>query len=396
MKQYPQILLNTAKSGSFQGGHPWVLDRSVIDPALPMEPGTLVDLVHPKGYFIGRGVYNPASRIRVRLYTWDPTVDLDQNWILGKLQQASDLRRKWIEFNGAMDCVRLINSEGDGLSGLVVDKFGDYIVVQISALAMERWSETIVAWLQQNYSPLAIAVRTDSKTERQENMAARDEWYGQIPDSPIVVVENDVRLQLDLVHSQKTGYYLDQRTNRRLAATWVRGSMLDVCCYLGGFSLTACRWGKPDAIVAVDSSRRALDLAQSNAALNGFSGIEFVKADCFDYMTALANETRRFQTVVLDPPRMASNRGNVTAALRAYHRLNCLALRLIEPGGILVTCSCSGRVSREDFGGVVAAAAQRERRFLRVLSNLGADMDHPVASNCPESEYLKCLICQVD
>jgi 23S rRNA (cytosine1962-C5)-methyltransferase len=396
METYPQIFLDTSKSGTFQGHHPWVLDRSVIDPTAPFEPGTIVDLMHPKGHFIGRGVYNPTSRIRVRLYQWSSGLALDDAWLHNQLAHAVQLRSRWMETHPLLDCVRLVNSEGDGLSGLVIDKFGDYFVIQCSALAMQKWSGTIATWLQTRFQPKAIAIRSDAKTIESEGMIEQDLWIGTVPESPIQVIENDVRLQLDLVHSQKTGYYLDQRSNRLEAARWVRGSMLDVCAYLGGFSLAACRWGKPSHIVAIDSSKRAIEMAQSNATLNGFSQIEFVNDDCFDYLQKLTQSTQRFQTVVLDPPRMASNRNNVSGALRAYHRLNSMALKLLEPGGMLVSCSCSGRVSRDDFFGVVASAAEREKRSLQVIRNLGADFDHPVATNCPESEYLKCLICRAN
>ncbi len=395
MKNYPQLFLNTRKAGSFLGQHPWVLEKSVVDPTVPLEPGTIVDLMHPKGHWIGRGVYNPLSRIRVRLYQWDQSSELDEAWLRGQLDQAVQMRDLWQQTHGGLDAVRLVNSEGDGLSGLVIDRFQTYIVVQFSAIAMQRWSNVIVDWLQQRFHPSAIFLRTDQKTAANEGTEDRDEVIGTLPEQPIEMTECGVRIQLDLASGQKTGYYLDQRANRVRAAHWVQsGAMLDVCSYLGGFSLAACRWGKPTSVLALDSSKRALEQAQINARLNGFDQIRFEQADCFERLGQMQQSGERFQTIVLDPPRMASNRGNVAAALRAYHRLNSLALELLLPGGILITCSCSGRVSREEFAGVLAAVASRQRRSVQIIESLGADFDHPIATNCPESEYLKCFICR--
>lgn len=395
MKNYPQLFLNTRKAGSFLGQHPWVLEKSIIDPTVPLEPGTIVDLMHPKGHWIGRGVYNPLSRIRVRLYQWEQSADLDEVWLRGQLENAVSMRDAWQRAHVALDAVRLVNSEGDGLSGLVIDKFANYLVVQFSAIAMQGWSNEIVEWLQQRFAPAAIFLRTDQKTAANEGTEDRDEVIGVVPDQPIELNECGVRIQLDLASGQKTGYYLDQRANRTRAAYWVQpGPMLDVCSYLGGFSLAACRWGKPTSVIALDSSKRALEQAATNAALNGFTQITFEHADCFERLGQMQQSGEKFQTIVLDPPRMASNRGNVSAALRAYHRLNSLALELLEPGGILITCSCSGRVSREDFAGVLAAVASRQRRSVQIIESLGADFDHPIATNCPESEYLKCFICR--
>jgi len=395
MKNYPQLFLNTRKAGSFLGQHPWVLEKSIIDPTVALEPGTIVDLMHPKGNWIGRGVYNPLSRIRVRLYQWDQASELDEQWLCEQLENAVAMRDAWQLAHGPLDAVRLVNSEGDGLSGLVIDKFADYLVVQFSAIAMQHWSSAIVNWLQQRFAPQAIFIRTDQKTAANEGTEDRDEVIGTVPDQPIELSENGVRIQLDLASGQKTGYYLDQRTNRTQAAFWVQpGPMLDVCSYLGGFSLAACRWGKPTSVLALDSSKRALEQAATNAALNNFTQIRFEQADCFERLGEMQKSGDKFQTIVLDPPRMASNRGNVAAALRAYHRLNSLALELLLPGGMLITCSCSGRVSRGDFAGVLAAVASRQRRSVQIIESLGADFDHPIATNCPESEYLKCFICR--
>lgn len=396
--RYPQVFLNVKKARNFKGYHPWVMERSVIPPSAELEAGQIVDLLFTDGRWIGRGVYNPASRIRVRLYQWDQTQQLDAEWLQSQLARAVSMRQAHMASHGPLDSLRLVNSEGDGLSGLVIDQFGEYVVLQITALAMLNWLDTITAWVSEHLHPKGILLRMDQRTAASEGMELREETLvGEAPSGPIEIVEHDVRLRIDLLSSQKTGYYLDQRANRLRAARWVgSGPMLDVCCYLGGFSLTAAKWAQPENITAVDSSAKALEQAAENARLNELEKIEFVQADCFDYLEKLCAAKQKFQTIVLDPPRMASNRAQLTAALRAYYRLNLSAVNLLQPGGMLITCSCSGRVERGDFVGMLASVAKRAGRAIQIIETFAADFDHPIDANCPESEYLKCFICRVN
>jgi 23S rRNA (cytosine1962-C5)-methyltransferase len=391
-----EIFLNKKNAKSFSGFHPWVLDRSVIEPTSQPAAGQMVDLVSANGSWIGRGFYNPNSRIRVRLYQWRKESKLDELWLFSQLENALTMRERWMSRRGRLDCVRWVNSEGDGLSGLIIDQFGDYLVVQVNALAMLAWEQPLIDWLKTRLHPRGIFLRVDQTTASAEGIEQRDQLvFGTAPQQPIEVTEGPVRLLVDLVQSQKTGYYLDQRSNRQRAAQWMgNGPMLDICCYLGGFSLTAQAIAQPSSITAVDTSHKILEQADRNAKLN-LATIEFVQADCFDYLNALNESNKQFETIVLDPPKMASNRSQIQSALRAYHRLNLTAVNLIEPGGILVTCSCSGRISRTDFIGMLAAVAHRSRRSIQVLETLGADFDHPVHVHCPETEYLKCFVCRV-
>lgn len=395
--RYPQLFLNVKKARNFKGYHPWVMDRSVIEPSAPLAAGETVELLFPDGRWIGRGVYNPNSRIRVRLYQWDASMEFDAQWCQSQLARAVTLRTLRASVDGQLSAVRLVNSEGDGLSGLVVDKYGDYLVVQITSQAMFNWLQPIIDWLAEHVQPKGILLRMDPRTSASEGMEPRDEVvWGESPSGLVEIVEHEVRYNIDLLGGQKTGYYLDQRANRLRAAQWTStGPMLDVCCYLGGFSLAAARWGKATKITAVDSSERALEQADENARNNGLQNIDFVQADVFDYLEHLSAEKQKFQTVVLDPPRMASNRAQVTAALRAYYRLNLSAVNVLQPGGILVTCSCSGRVERSDFMGMLASVARRTSRAIQIIESFGADFDHPIDANCPETEYLKCFICRV-
>ncbi len=397
MSALPQIFLNKKNARNFSGFHPWVMARSIIEPTAPLEAGQAVDLVHADGKWIGRGVYNPRSRIRVRLYQWRDQGTFDAEWCVGRLTEAISLRLEWMSRNTKLDAVRLVNSEGDGLSGLIVDQFGSHLIVQFTSLAMLNWQDSIVAKLVERITPESVLVRVDDRTSKLEGIDSKEEVvHGRLPEGPLAIEENGVKLEVDIRSGQKTGYYLDQRANRRRVASWVVGGpMLDVCSYHAGFSLAAAKYGAPEKILAIDSSEKALSQARRNAELNSCQNIEFHQADCFDYLAELVRREERFQTVVLDPPRMASNRGQLQSALRAYHRLNLSAVNLLRPGGILATCSCSGRVTRPDMVGMLASVARRSGRSIQIVETLGADFDHPVNVNCPETEYLKCLICRV-
>lgn len=401
MNNHPQLFLNT-RSRKFDGRHPWVHTKSVIDPTLPLEDGTVVDLAHPDGRWIGRGFYNSKSRIRVRLYQWEQRESLDLEWLVGMLQRSVALRQRWMQTNGELDAVRLVNSEGDGLSGLIADRFGEYLVLQITSLPMWNWLEEILAWFREHVPTKGIRVCIDTATAGNEGIAALDEWReGAAPSGAIEIVENGLRIEVDLSTGQKTGYYLDQRQNRQRAAKWAEtaiaggGEMLDVCCYLGGFSLAACQQVPGLRVTAVDSSAKALDQARRNAELNSIDQMDFHSADCFDFLAEKVSQGKKYRVVVLDPPKMASNRNQVAAALRAYHRLNLSAVQLLEPGGILITCSCTGRVFKSDLVGVLSAVSKRTHRNIQILESSGADFDHPIDVNCPESDYLKCLVCNV-
>lgn len=396
ISSYPQLFVRSEKAKALSARHPWVWDQSVIEPALPPEAGSIVDLVLADGRWLGRGIYNPASRIRVRVYDWSDAAPLDETWLAGRLAAACALRDQWQSIYGTLDAVRLVNSEGDGLSGLVIERFNDFAVVQITAAGMQRWLPTIAQWLAERYALSGIWLRVDEKMAKAEGMSPQERLLqGLAPSGPILIQEYGVKLRLDLTAGQKTGYYLDQRTNRLQAARWMRGRMLDVCTYAGGFALAACQHGRPEEVVAVDASARALAEAAENARLNGISSIRFVQADCFEELEKLASAGERFDSIVLDPPRLAGSREHKAAALRAYHRLNLSAIRLLNADGVLVTCSCSGRVTREEFLGTLTACARRAGRAMQILEVRGADFDHPWEVACPESEYLKCVIARV-
>ena len=391
----PQVFLKPQKSRTFSSRHPWVLDKAVDRVDGEVSDGDEVELVTQRGKFIARGLFNGQSRIRVRLYTWDREERLDEAFWRQRLEAAVSLR-SLLGYDDPQGAARLVFSEGDGLSGLIVDRYADFLAVQVTSLGIARRLPQIVPLVVELARPRGAVLRSEKGMNRAEGIELVDGLYwGQRPEGPVTVLENGLKWQVDLLEGQKTGYYLDQRENRRAAAGYMRGRrVLDMFCYAGGFSLTASMLGGAAEVLAFDSSQKAVDLARANARINGARGVTFECGEAFEVLKSLVAAGQRFDAVILDPPKFVRTRGAREDALRAYHWLNRTAIGLLEPGGILVTCSCSGLVSREDFLDVLVGAAQQAGRHLQVLHQLGASPDHPVAVNCLENEYLKCFICR--
>lgn len=389
------VVLKPRKVRPFFGRHPWVLESAIARVEGDAADGDVVELISDKGKFVARGLYNSQSRIRVRLYSWSVSELLDDIFWRRRLESAISLRRHlgYVDPHGA---ARLVFSEDDGLSGLVVDRYGEYLAVQPTGLAMAKRLDRIVPMLMELVRPRGIVLRNERGLGQIEGIHLTEgAHWGQMPNGPIFIEENGLRFGVDLREGQKTGFYLDQRENRRAAAAYCRGRrVLDLFCYSGGFGIAASRLGGASQVLAVDGSEKAIALARANAELNGLANMHFQVGDGFQTLDALAAAGERFGAVVLDPPKFARSRAAVDDALMAYHRLNRMAVELLEPGGILVTCSCSGHVSREDFLHMLGGVAQRTGRDIQVLEQRGAAADHPVAASCLESEYLKCFICR--
>lgn len=372
--------------------HPWVY-AGAID-AIEGNPadGDGVDLVSHAGNFIARGFYNSQSKIRVRLYTWNASETLDVPFFRTRLQNAIRLRREILRLPGAC---RLVFSEADGLSGLTVDQFGGWLVAQFTSLALAHRREMLTDLLAELVQPQGIYLRTERGIGLLEGVELHDgPLRGETP-GLISIEENGIEIQVNLSEGQKTGYYLDQRDNRQAVAALARGRrMLDAFCYSGGFGLHAARAGA-SSVLGVDGSEAALQLARANAERNGLSNITFEKADVFDRLDALVAAGERFGVIVLDPPKFARSNSAVEEALRGYRRLLVQSLKLLEPDGILAMCCCSGLIQREMLHDLLAQEASQARRFLQILESRGAAPDHPVSALCPETNYLKCVICRV-
>ncbi|TWU59143.1 Ribosomal RNA large subunit methyltransferase I [Rubripirellula tenax] len=362
--------------------------------------GQVVDIIDHDGNWVARGLCNPASRLRVRLYAYDQSIEVGPELWKSRLD-AAIARRRLTGPADPMAAERLCFSESDLLSGIIIDRYADCVGVQFTAGGLLRWKDEILDHLKTTLADSetgcrAIMVRVDPKTAKHEGIEPIEHWHGGTELSePVEYHQNGLQLAVDLRSGQKTGGYLDQRLNHLAVAGYLTGrSVLDVCCYHGGFGLVAAKHGAK-SVLGLDSSEAALEAARESAERNGVSSIEFKAADCFDELKAMGTRGEQFDAVILDPPRFAGSRHQVDNAVRAYRRLNESALDLLPPGGILATCSCSGRVSRSDFLNMLLDVGRRRRRDIVMLENRGPSPDHPVAISCPESDYLKCVIAQV-
>jgi 23S rRNA (cytosine1962-C5)-methyltransferase len=391
------VILKPRRARPFFGRHPWVLDSAVDRVDGSPADGGVVDLLTHDGKFVARGLWNSQSRLRVRLYAFDADTPLDDSLWQTRLNRALALRES-LGLDGRDGAARLVNSEGDDLSGLIVDRYGDYLAVQVTALAIEPRLEPICDLLETTVKPRGILLRgAERGLSKLEGLHLPDRLLrGTEPTGPIFVAEHGLRFGVDLTEGQKTGYYLDQRENRQAAARHAGGRrVLDMFCYSGGFAVACAVNGGARSVLAVDTSAKATALARANADFNGAANVAVETADAFEKLDSLAAAGERFGMVVLDPPKFARSRGSVDDALRAYHRINRVACDLLEPGGMLVTCSCSGSVTRDDFLQMLAGVSQRAGRMLQLLDVRGAAADHPVSVSCLEGEYLKCVIARV-
>jgi 23S rRNA (cytosine1962-C5)-methyltransferase len=391
------VVLKPKRARPFFGRHPWVLDSAVATVDGSPADGDVVDLATHDGHFVARGLWNSRSRIRVRLYAFDAATPLDDAFWHGRIASAVALRRH-LGLDDPAGAARLVNSEGDDLSGLIVDRYGSYVAVQVTALAIAARLEMICDALVATLAPQGILLRgAERGLAKLEGLALPDRVVrGSAPAGPIFVHEHGLKFGVDLAEGQKTGYYLDQRDNRQAAARHARGRrVLDMFCYSGGFAVACAVSGGARSVLAVDASAKAAALARANAELNGAANVSVEAVDAFEKLDALAAAGERFGMIVLDPPKFARSRATVDDALRAYHRINRVAVGLLEPGGILVTCSCSGSVTRDDFHQMLAGVAQRSGRPIQILESRGAAADHPVSASCLEGEYLTCVIARV-
>lgn len=392
----PRVVLHPRRARPFYGRHPWVYAGAVA--AVEGEPadGDEVDLVSHAGNFVARGLYNGQSKIRVRLYSWEPDRPLDREFFRDRLAAAIRLRGQLLGLDGSGKACRLVFSEGDGLSGVIVDRYDRWLVMQFTALGIARRRQMLAELLVELASPAGIYQRTERAIGKLEGLELVDEpVWGEPPAGPVVVEEDGVRFLVNVAEGQKTGFYLDQRDNRRAVARLAANRrVLDAFCYTGGFGLHAARAGAA-AVLGVDVSEAALALAVENVKLNGLENVTFEQADVFDHLDGLATAGERFGMVVLDPPKFARTRNAVEDALRGYRRLQQLGLRLLEPDGILVVCCCSGLISMDMLAEVLAQVAAEARRDVQILQRCGQASDHPVSVACLESNYLKCVIARV-
>jgi len=401
-------IVNRRAADHLRSGHLWVYASDVVSVTLPKPEETLLPVADQRGIFLGTALYSPQSQIALRLVSRDALDHAAWLKLFAARLRAAVARRKPM-LDAANDACRLCFSEADELPGLIVDKYGEIVVVQRLAkgLLTEGVSETCVRVLREELAPAAIFERPDPRIRELEGLPAPSPEPLWLADSahPVAATEfhlNGLVFQYDANAGQKTGAFLDQRANYAAAQQWAQrlganGRALDVCCYQGGFALhlaQVCR-----QVTGIDSSRASLEVAERNLQANRArisAEVDWIEADAFEILRDWSQTGEKFDAIVLDPPAFAKTKRAVEGALRGYKELNLRALKMLGPGGLLVTCSCSHHVSWADLESSVAAAAADASRRVRLIERRGAALDHPVVLNLPETEYLKCLVLEVE
>jgi 23S rRNA (cytosine1962-C5)-methyltransferase len=383
------VRVNRKAADRVASGHPWIFESDVTE-VNGAQAGDAVVVIGPRSQPLGVAHYSAASQISLRLLS-RRIEEVGRDFFLARLKAATEYRRNVVS---GTDAYRLVYSEGDFLPGLVVDRYAEYLVVQTLAQGMSASTETILSCLEELFHPAGILARNNAAVRTKEQLPLETKVLsGDIPDR-VAIRMNGLSLEADILHGQKTGIFLDQRENYLAAARYARdGRALDCFTATGGFALHLAPHF--ETVEAVDSSAAALATAAANAEANGIKNILFREADVFDLLAGHAAAHRQFSMVVLDPPAFAKSRRNIPAAVSGYKEINLRGLRLLGPGGILVTCSCSHHVSEAMLLELVAQAALDAARTLRVLERRTQAQDHPILLTVPETLYLKCLILEV-
>ena len=374
--------------------HPWIFNRMIRHPQKRLKPGTLVEIISKEGEFIGRGIYNFNSNIGIRLLTENISELLDREFFFKKLEQAKMLREEILQIHKTSDCYRLVHGEADGLSGLIIDKFADVFVVEPYSAGYVETMGWIASSLQSIYPGSRIAVRPDERTAAKEGVdfskVAKD-YPG--PDF-IEIKENILRMKVSLKTGHKTGFFLDQRENRLTLSQYCHGKeVLDCFCYTGGFAISAMLAGARSA-TGIDLDEKALETAQENARLNSVK-VTFQHVNVFDHLRMMTSKGMQADVVILDPAKLAGCVEEINRAHRTYGDINRLGMQAVRPGGILLTCSCSGLVSESDFLSILTRSAAEAGVVLQIFKITGAASDHPFSTVFHEGRYLKAVFARV-
>ncbi|HET9482699.1 MAG TPA: class I SAM-dependent rRNA methyltransferase [Xanthomonadales bacterium] len=375
-----------------RSNHPWIFQKMVEKPALRPKPGAVVDVYDRDGSWTARGFYNGHSRIALRVLTHDPDEAIDDAFFARRIDRAVALRRELLGLDAVTDAYRLVHAEGDALSGLVVDRFGDTLVTEYFSAGMFRERDAIRRALSRHFPDAKHYAFAEAHVQKQESF----DFSTPPTPAPTVITEHGVRFHAAPGTKHKTGFFADQRDNRRRLAAYCAGKrVLDICCNSGGFALYAKVLGGAEEVVGIDLDEEILKVAESNAKLNK-AKVRFVQADLFAWLReAQVGRREPFDVVVLDPAKMTRDREQVIPALKKYLDMNKLALAAVRPGGVLLTCSCTGLVSEEQFLDMLRRAAFYANREVQVIEVCGAGPDHPFLAHVPESRYLKAVFCRV-
>ena len=395
------IILNKNISRRVESGHPWIFANEVNtgkEKDTAAKPGEIVDVFTFDKKFIGRGYYNPQSQISVRLLTRDRNENIDDAFFYNKIKQAWDYRQKL----GYAENCRLIFGEADDIPQLIIDKFNDYFVVQTLALGIDVWKPSIVKALNEIFTLKGIYERNDVPVRELEGMEQHKGFLSNEFNTDIIIQENagdgtgGIKMHIDIANGQKTGYFLDQQDNRRVIQNIVKDAdVLGAFCYTGSFEISAAHYGAK-SVLGLDISQDAIDMCNKNAALNGLEKIcTFQCVNAFDALKNMTKEETRWDVVMLDPPSFAKSRGSVDKAVAGYKEINLRGIKLVKPGGFLVTSSCTNLVKPELFYDIILMAAKDAKRRIRQVVFSAQSADHPIISGQENTHYLKFLIVQV-
>ncbi|MFY9646182.1 MAG: class I SAM-dependent rRNA methyltransferase [Terriglobales bacterium] len=389
----PSVKLSVRGTTRLLARHPWVYRSDVVG-AEDIPPGAVVRVLDGRGKFLGTALYSSSSQIAIRMISHGSVADLPA--LIAERIRAAVAYRKDVVAN--TDAYRVVFSEADFLPGLIVDRYNDVVSLQILTQAMDSAPsrEAILKTLREELQPAGIVERVEPRIRELEQLPPLDSGLRWGEKSATEVSMNGIRFHYEAFEGQKTGAFLDQRENYAAAARYAHGEAIDTFCYQGGFALHLAlgSGGKCSSVTGVDSSRPALEMAEKNATLNGRE-LEWIEANAFDLLREYSAANRRYDTIVLDPPAFAKTKRDLEKALGGYKELNLRAMKMLRPGGILISCSCSFHVSAADFMDVVSAAARDAHKDLRLIESRGAAKDHPILLNAPETGYLQCLIMTV-
>jgi 23S rRNA (cytosine1962-C5)-methyltransferase len=392
-----RIILKAGKEKSVLHHHPWIFSGAVTSTSGDPQPGETVEVLSSSGERLGWAAYSPHSSIRARVWSFNPDEVINEEYFYRKIQAAARLRQV-IKVTDETNAFRLVHGEADGVPGLIVDCYPDVSVVQILSAGVEYWRDVLIDQVQQITGCKTVVERSDVEVRQLEGLPIREGVIrGENLPPRIKIEENGLQYWVDVIGGQKTGFYLDQRQNRkRIMALSKDREVLNAFCYTGGFTLSGLAGGAR-SILSIDSSANALTLAADNLALNGFDPAlnQWVEGNVFKELRTLRDRNKQFDLIILDPPKFAPTAAQAQKAARAYKDINLLAFKLLRNSGILVTFSCSGGVSRDLFQKIVADAALDAGVEAKIIDILSQSADHPVALNFPESAYLKGLICVV-
>ncbi|AAO29505.1 methyltransferase domain-containing protein [Xylella fastidiosa subsp. fastidiosa] len=385
-RDLPVIRLKNA----WRSSHPWLFQKLLEKPSVRLKPGTIVDVVGVDGEWVGRGFYNGHSRIAVRILETRQDVVVDEAWFVRRIAEAVGLRREVLKLDAVSDAWRVVHSEGDGLSGLVVDRYGDLLVVQFFAAGMFRHREWIYTALRQQFPGARFHSFADEHVQKQESF----DFHSTIDTESAVITEHGVKFLVDPMGAHKTGFFADQRENRQWLSQGVAGkTVLDLCCNTGGFAVYAALRGAAD-VVGVDIDQDVIQIAKANAKLNSVRP-KFLQTDIFPYLRDAAVRGDQYDVVILDPAKMTRDRDQIINALKKYLDMNKLALGVVKKGGLFATFSCTGLISEEQFLEMLRRAAFYSGRTIQILKVAGAGPDHPFMAHVQESRYLKATFCRV-